>query len=92
MHCQQDNPTAKDTKDVAALEAHGSGDEIGLAWTYDFLSFFDARLDLGDVPGRVIVAELLDLVLAKDGQVLLGRKLALAEALAGNPLRHDGAW
>jgi hypothetical protein len=39
--------------------------ERGLAWkgTYNFLPFFNARLDLGNVASHVIVGVLLDFML-----------------------------
>jgi hypothetical protein len=41
------------------------------------------------VPGRVVVLQLLDFMLAQHREILLCRKLALAEALACGSLSHD---
>lgn len=73
------------TVDESGLVRKGKGR------THNFLSFFDTRLDLRNVPGRVIVGKLLNLILAQHKEVLLGRKLALAKTLAGDALCH-GRW
>jgi hypothetical protein len=57
--------------------------------TYNLFTLLDACLDLWNVTGRVVVEELLDLILAEQGEVLLGRQLALAEAHARRALGHD---
>ncbi|KAF2747741.1 hypothetical protein M011DRAFT_38086 [Sporormia fimetaria CBS 119925] len=80
--------SAPDVKETTVMEI----DESGLAReaTYDFLPLFDARFDLGNVPGRVIVeGSGLELILTENRQVLLGRQLALAKALLRNALCHD---
>lgn len=39
----------------------------GLAQTHNFLSFFDTSLDLGNVAGRIVIAQVVDVLLAEDG-------------------------
>ena len=43
------------------------GGQSGLARTYNLLSFFDACLDLGNVSGRVVITEFLDILLSENG-------------------------
>lgn len=54
--------------------------------TYYFFALFNTSLDLGDVALRLVISEAFNLTLAQNGQILLGRQLALAKALAGYAL------
>ena len=56
--------------------------------TYNFLSLLDTGLNLWDMPRRLIIIELFNLMLAQYRYVLFRRQFALAKALACNALRH----
>lgn len=58
--------------------------------TYDFFALFDTRLDLRDIPLRLLIKLLLDIALTNDSKPLLGVELTLAHmSLRARPCRHD---
>ena len=52
---------------MAMVAGKGTAAKKGLARTHNFLSFFDTSLDLGNVAGRIVIAQVVDVLLAEDG-------------------------
>lgn len=52
---------------MAMVAGKGTVTKKGLARTHNFLSFFDTSLDLGNVAGRIVIAQVVDVLLAEDG-------------------------
>lgn len=62
----------------------------GLVETHNLFALLNACFNFGNMARGIIINQLVNFMFAQHREVLLGRKLALAKALACNALGHGG--